>query len=557
MERDNYNPYTFESSGESSDEKKNDKKKSKSAEGLGRLVAREEREREESPKTEQKDDRSFLQKIAGELPKSETRDTQKTEETVDDNHEMGQEVPLESVSAGEQVEVAEAHIGERSKELVAESEGDQTQEQTAETVANAAFLDAVQERLARSSDVTVEEAIDIAYDEITVELGVDDTLPSPEDEDEDELPVDEQADAGESAAETEPQDLDPDHAVPLAAGGATPPTPPIFPRPSQASPGDGNAPRHIPAAADISKPGATPNRLSSADAAYYERRGVARGLLVGGVVGYLIGRRRGRIKTEKRMQVVQQKLEKQVSEIHQKIEQKELVIRKLARQNVPAAVALAPRLAERTVRSEVRPTEVTANNEALAARERQSTPERAGTVKAIERAETAKAAVDSLSKEELLAYSAQIRVGETNLRRVFEANMVDEKGLRRLIKEYQAGHDLRRALAREFMVKELKFERDPTLRDLLPPEVQPRRQGKNNEGQNQYGEGAATAVVDHIAQQIAAAGKSSETLSPAAISARASQAKRRQANVSSGVLIGLTLVTVGLAIYAVWLTLNK
>lgn len=53
-------------------------------------------------------------------------------------------------------------------------------------------------------------------------------------------------------------------------------------------------------------------------------------LLVGGIVGYLIGRRRGRIKTEKRMLPVQKSLEKQVRDLNDKITHSEQKIRKLS-----------------------------------------------------------------------------------------------------------------------------------------------------------------------------------------------------------------------------------
>jgi hypothetical protein len=270
----------------------------------------------------------------------------------------------------------------------------------------------------------------------------------------------------------------------------------------------------------------------------YERRAAGRGLLVGGLVGYLIGRRRGRIKTEKRLGVVQEKLEKQVQVVQQKIEQKELIIRKLAHE-----------------KARVQPE--TMQQSAVA-------PERKSAVSSGEgdrlKPESTNAAVDSLSKEELLAFSGQIRVGETSLRRVFEAKMIDEKGLRRLIKEYQAGHDLRRALAREFMVKELKFERDPTLRNLLPLEAQPRSQGEANtaDGNDGNGAGVGGGVSDvgssaQAAQQTAAHKNSGQ----AGRGSPSRPTKTRQSNVSPLILISLTLFTIMLAVYAIWLTATR
>ena len=178
--------------------------------------------------------------------------------------------------------------------------------------------------------------------------------------------------------------------------------------------------------------------------------------------------------------------------------------------------------------------------------------------------ETAKNPVDTLTKEELLAFSAQIKVGETSLRRVYEAKMVDEAGLRRLIKEYQAGHDLRRALAREFMVKELKFERDPTLRNLLPPEVQPK---KSSESLSQHSDDAVLLASGGVVNSgehggTAQNSKTSDSSQQTGIVNNLKHGKtsvkyRRQTTVSPELLVALTLATAALAVYALWLTFTR
>lgn len=72
---------------------------------------------------------------------------------------------------------------------------------------------------------------------------------------------------------------------------------------------------------------------------------------------------------------------------------------------------------------------------------------------------------ETISKKELLSLVGDIRVGTTNLRHVYEANLISEKGLRRLLEAYQTGGDVRRLLAEELLIRELRFERDPNLRD--------------------------------------------------------------------------------------------
>lgn len=64
------------------------------------------------------------------------------------------------------------------------------------------------------------------------------------------------------------------------------------------------------------------------------RRNGRRELLVGGLVGYLIGRRRGRIKTEKKLLPVQQSLERQVKDLSDQITARELKIRQLTAENL-------------------------------------------------------------------------------------------------------------------------------------------------------------------------------------------------------------------------------
>lgn len=67
-----------------------------------------------------------------------------------------------------------------------------------------------------------------------------------------------------------------------------------------------------------------------------ERRAMTQGLLVGGILGYLIGKRRGRIKTEKRLLPIQKKLEKEVKALHETVAIKEQAIRKVAAEKAGA-----------------------------------------------------------------------------------------------------------------------------------------------------------------------------------------------------------------------------
>jgi hypothetical protein len=531
MERDKFNPYKFESSEDKPEDKKeDDKKKTKSASGLGKLLARQESPKEDE-KVVEKGERSFLQKLAGEAVTSRT---EQATESVEDSTETGQEVPLEGLSRAELTETAQAYIAERAKSLTTEADdGEFDSELAVQTDADAAFLAALHDRLGEAEQASdLDEIIEKAYDDVVGELGGKEANVTT---------------VSQEASPLGPQDLDPDEAVALTAGGAR----------LRGNGGGGGLPSTLggtsageprqPASGAVGSRAGTVERYSEADVQIFERRALGRGVLVGGIIGYLIGRRRGRIKTEKRLKVVQQKLEKQVEQVQTKIEQKEWAIRTLAREQSIQQSERSPRPKQETSRE--RPIVASGAERAITS----SQPETVSPV-----AEATNAAVESLSKEELLAYSGQIRVGETSLRRVYEAKMVDEKGLRRLIKEYQAGHDLRRALAREFMVKELKFERDPTLRDLLPPEVQPRERGKASSRAHQYdNDGAAPVAVAPAATQPEHVAATPNTNANAAKTTNLPVRKSNETSVSPGVLVGLTLLTIGLAIYAIWLTVTK
>lgn len=73
---------------------------------------------------------------------------------------------------------------------------------------------------------------------------------------------------------------------------------------------------------------------------------------------------------------------------------------------------------------------------------------------------------ETLNRAELLSLSEQIVVDGSSLRQIYETHLVGEHGLRRLIDEHLHGGDLRKALRREIIEREIDFERDPAIRDM-------------------------------------------------------------------------------------------
>ncbi len=71
----------------------------------------------------------------------------------------------------------------------------------------------------------------------------------------------------------------------------------------------------------------------------------------------------------------------------------------------------------------------------------------------------------NLERSELLDVARSIRVDGVSIYEMFTARRIDEAGLRHIITEYLRGNDLRDVIASEIIRQQLKFERDPQLRD--------------------------------------------------------------------------------------------
>ncbi len=79
--------------------------------------------------------------------------------------------------------------------------------------------------------------------------------------------------------------------------------------------------------------------------------------------------------------------------------------------------------------------------------------------------------VETLSRAELMELSEKVIIDGSSLRQIYETHLVGERGLRRLLAEHLHGGDLKKALRREIIEREIDFERDPGLRDMAPIQI--------------------------------------------------------------------------------------
>ena len=455
MEDDPFNKSKNETdSDDDSESGSSSKKKKKSRRFPLFTVNSEKTETAQSENKSEESVESLWKRMIGQAPieqaadeKAETSAEKSKEGVESDNPEQ-----LGVLSEHEQAAIVEAYIVARQAELVDEQanafeSGDETL--VAERVADIAFLDRVKNLLESNRDQSIAEPLQQAYDDTARRLAFESAVSSADSE------------IAPDTAENSSEDSYVEEQIFVRQQAKTPNT--VF--------GWGDAesatvtpanPNVVPHSYPNLGPNVAPNNRPETVAEYQEPNRTGTSLLVGGALGYLLGRRHGRIKTEKQMKIVEKKLKHEVEIVEQRIVQKEQQIRSLARETyIRKRTVLTPeKAAPLPIRRNERIGLVT-----MKAAETRFAPETTVAPEKVKIGNQPEKQPEFMSRVELLEVGAAISVGATNLARVYETNLITEQGLRHLIYEHEHGGNVQASLQRELIEKEMSYERDPRLRN--------------------------------------------------------------------------------------------
>lgn len=282
-----------------------------------------------------------------------TSESKEREENEDSEHS-------EHLSEDEVHAVAIEMVNLRADEIIDElNDAQPDSPEEFEAVVGAAFLESLKER-AESDAVLTEESVQEAFSEVSEDLSLDvasetgavfaenkkDSDADKEAEVPEEIGVhgentaEQTADSDQSSQYDNANNLQPNTNQPNSPSPPNPPNPPFTPphNPSNQPPNSPNFPPNPPNYNPIPSPvgpNATPSNTNNSPNVIinniYDRRRRGRDVLVGALLGYIIGRRGGRKRTEKKLVPKIDKLEKEVGKLHDTIAEAEDKIRKLAR----------------------------------------------------------------------------------------------------------------------------------------------------------------------------------------------------------------------------------
>jgi hypothetical protein len=372
-----------------------------------------------------------------------------------------------TLSPDEVREVALDGIANR-KEALGADQPDATEQTAAESAAAVAagdFLDATKQRLESDATLSVEEAADQAYQDTVKKHGLGEVVDTAE-----QAPKSGDAD-GMNYEDPNAQAGQPFGAArafaPGGGGRMNPPGPNAQFAAYNAMPPIGGA--NVPLwTRYTANPNVAPRRDEGA-----ESRAFVLGLLVGGIVGNLLGRRSGRIKAERQFKPVREHLEKQVKGVYETLAFSEEKIRKLTyaheavkrEQRAAEADAIRARAAERQTQQHLERAQAapTAGRPEAAISARETTPARAP-----ESVPAVTVDAEKMTMQELLETSEAIKVANMNVREIHENGLITERALRRVVNEFLRGGNFLPVLAAEMDAHARDHELDRQLRNRAP-----------------------------------------------------------------------------------------
>ncbi|HVC36463.1 MAG TPA: hypothetical protein VNE40_03435 [Candidatus Dormibacteraeota bacterium] len=219
------------------------------------------------------------------------------------------------------------------------------------------------------------------------------------------------------------------------------------------------------------------------------------------IVDYLIGRRRDRIKAERRFLPIQQKLERRVDSLQWQLSDGEAKLRQLAIDRLKRNDSLKEGKAIGQRGTTVAERLQASKTESRIGLTKPRRAEHLGHVvidaeSGRQKEKISVSQIETMNLQNLLVISDKIIVEGATLRQVYGAHLIGERSLRYLVIEHLSGKDIGKSLKREMVEHEIDFERDPVLRDRPTKSADPDTTDKGKQALQKMLEQAGVPIVE-------------------------------------------------------------